>query len=70
MLLCFPESGGVVKHRDHSAILKFEVPATEFVQTMTVAAFPDLAVIEATFVLKEVAGRAVPSRKRKKAPNE
>lgn len=66
MLLTFPENGGVVKNRNHSTKLKFEADASQFPQAMHLSAFPDFAVIEATFVLKEVGGRAVTAKAKKK----
>lgn len=65
ILLTFAETGGVVQNRDHSTKLKFEASAEQFAQAMRLSAFPDFAVIEATFVLKEVAGRPVRGRRQK-----
>jgi hypothetical protein len=59
MLVTFPEKGGVVTRRDKSSKLFFEVDASQFSQAVHLMAFPDFSVLEATFVLKEVAGRAV-----------
>ena len=59
MLLNFPETRGVVTNRDKSSKLTFEVDATQFPSVVHLSAFPDKATIEATFVLKEVEGKAV-----------
>jgi hypothetical protein len=69
MLLTFPETGGVVTNRNKSTKLKFEADASQFPQAVHLSAFPDFAVIEATFVLKEVAGKSVdvPEKKSRRA---
>ena len=64
-LISFPVSGAVFPRRDHSGKLRFETDASQFPQLVHLLAFPDLAIIEATFVLKEVAGRAVAVRTKK-----
>jgi len=65
LLISFPETGGVTKNRDHSARLKFDVDASQYSQLVLLQSFPDLAMIEATFVLKEVGGVPVPDREKK-----
>lgn len=67
MLLSFPERRGIVQNRDKSTKITFEAAASEFAAAMHLSAFPDFAVIEATFVLKEVAGTPVATRKKKGA---
>ena len=64
MLLNFPETGGVVTNRNKSTKLKFEADASQFPSAVHLSAFPDLATIEATFVLKEIAGKAVTKKMR------
>jgi hypothetical protein len=66
MMVTFPEAGGVFPKRDKSSKLRFEADASQFAQAMHLMAFPDFSVIEATFVLKEVAGREVVPRRSKK----
>ena len=65
MLVSFPEKGGVDTKRDKSSKLYFEADASQFPQAVHLMAFPDFSIIEATFVLKEVAGRTVVARNKK-----
>jgi len=63
LLVSFPEKRGIVQNRDKSGKITLETDASQFAQLVHLMAFPDFSVIEATFVLKEVAGKAVKKAK-------